>query len=65
MIIEICVDNIASVEACAEAGADRIELCAGLVEGGTTPPAGFLKAARRAFSGRVMMMIRQIGRAHV
>lgn len=61
MIIEICVDCIASVEACAEAGADRIELCAALVEGGTTPTAGFLKAARRAFSGRIMMMIRPRG----
>lgn len=58
MIIEICVDCPASVEACAEAGADRIELCAGLVEGGTTPSAGFLHMARRRFSGRLMMMIR-------
>jgi copper homeostasis protein len=59
--IEICVDQLASVEACAAAGADRIELCAGLVEGGTTPSAGFLKAARRIFSGRIMMMIRPRG----
>jgi copper homeostasis protein len=59
--IEICVDQLASVEACAAAGADRIELCAGLVEGGTTPSAGFLKAARRIFPGRIMMMIRPRG----
>lgn len=58
MIIEICVDCQDSVAACAEGGADRIELCAGLVEGGTTPSAGFLAAARRTFSGRIMMMIR-------
>jgi copper homeostasis protein len=61
MIIEICVDCLASVDACAEAGADRIELCAGLVEGGTSPSAGFLKAARRIFPGRIMMMIRPRG----
>ena len=61
MIIEICVDCTASVEACAEAGADRIELCAGLVEGGTTPSIGFLKTARRLFPGRIMMMIRPRG----
>ena len=61
MIIEICVDCMDSVEACAEAGADRIELCAGLVEGGTTPSIGFLKSARRLFPGRIMMMIRPRG----
>jgi len=61
MIIEICVDCQDSVVACAEGGADRIELCAGLVEGGTTPSAGFLAAARRTFSGRIMMMIRPRG----
>lgn len=59
--IEICVDCLASVEACAAGGADRIELCAGLVEGGTTPSAGFLREARRLFPGKIMMMIRPRG----
>ena len=54
----ICVDTLASVIACAAAGADRIELCAGLVEGGTTPSLGFLRAARRSFPGRIMAMVR-------
>lgn len=61
MIIEICVDCLESVEACAEAGADRVELCAGLIEGGTTPSTGFLRVARRVFPGRIMMMIRPRG----
>ncbi len=61
MIIEICVDNLASVEVCAEAGADRVELCAGLAEGGTTPSLGLQKAARRIFPGRIMTMIRPRG----
>ena len=61
LTIEICVDSLASVHACTEGGADRIELCAGLVEGGTTPSAGFLKEARRLFPGRIMMMIRPRG----
>lgn len=56
--IEICVDTLASVQACAAAGADRIELCAGLVEGGTTPSLGFLRAARRAYAGKIMAMVR-------
>ncbi|HEX2747203.1 MAG TPA: copper homeostasis protein CutC [Verrucomicrobiales bacterium] len=61
LTIEICVDSLASVYACTEGGVDRIELCAGLVEGGTTPSAGFLKEARRIFPGRIMMMIRPRG----
>lgn len=58
MKIEICVDTLASVTACAAAGADRIELCAGLVEGGTTPSLGFLRAARKVFPGKIMAMLR-------
>ena len=57
-LLEICVDCVASVQACADAGVGRIELCAGLVEGGTTPSVGFLKKARAIFPGRIMMMIR-------
>lgn len=57
-LLEICVDSLASVRACALAGADRIELCAGLVEGGTTPSIGFLRAARRMFPGKIMVMLR-------
>jgi copper homeostasis protein len=56
--LEICVDCMASVEACGEARVPRIELCAGLVEGGTTPSIGFLRRARAAYRGRIMMMIR-------
>lgn len=61
MTIEICVDNFASVEACARAGSERIELCSGLVEGGTTPSIGFLHAARRTFPGKIMAMLRPRG----
>lgn len=61
MKVEICVDSLASVAACAEAGADRIELCAGLVEGGTTPSLGFLRQARTRFAGEIAMMIRPRG----
>lgn len=58
MTLEICVDTLASVDACARAGAGRIELCAGLVEGGTTPSIGLLHAARSTFPGKIMAMLR-------
>lgn len=57
-VIEICVDRIDSVVACAKAGVDRIELCAALSEGGLTPSLGLLRQARQIFSGKIMMMIR-------
>lgn len=61
MILEICVDSLDSVLACAEAGADRIELCASLTEGGLTPSAGFLSEARKLFPGGIAVMIRPRG----
>jgi copper homeostasis protein len=57
-VIEICVDRLDSVQVCAAHGVDRIELCAALSEGGLTPSIGFLQAARKVFSGKIMMMIR-------
>lgn len=57
-LIEVCVDRIDSVVACARAGVDRIELCAALSEGGLTPSLGFLRQARQIFRGKIMMMIR-------
>lgn len=61
MLLEICVDSLDSVIACAEAGADRIELCASLTEGGLTPSAGTLVQARAIFPGEIAMMIRPRG----
>lgn len=57
-LIEVCVDCLDSVEACAKAAVDRIELCSSLSEGGLTPSIGFLIAARKMFHGEIMMMIR-------
>lgn len=44
-LIEICVEGIDGLVAAQEAGADRVELCAALVEGGLTPSIGTVRAA--------------------
>ena len=44
-VIEICVENLDGVLAAEQGGADRAELCAGLVEGGITPSFGTVKEA--------------------
>lgn len=60
-MLEICIDGVASARAAAEGGADRVELCANLPEGGTTPSAGMIQAVRRVFPGRLMVIIRPRG----
>ncbi|MGU3389864.1 copper homeostasis protein CutC [Sphingomonas sp. M1A8_2b] len=48
MTLEICVDDIAGLDAAVAGGADRVELCAALALGGLTPPPSLITAAANA-----------------
>ena len=44
-LIEVCVDSMESVREAVRGGADRLELCANLIIGGTTPSAYLIREA--------------------
>jgi copper homeostasis protein len=56
--VEICVSNVVSAIASQAGGADRVELCAELAVGGTTPSAGAIAVACRSLSIPVHVLIR-------
>ncbi len=60
-LIEICVEGIDGVVAAAAAGADRVELCASLMEGGLTPSLGTIRAAIERAAIPVYPIIRPRG----
>jgi copper homeostasis protein len=56
--VEICVTSPEGVRAAAAGGADRVELCAALSEGGLTPSAGAIHLACATGDIPVMVLIR-------
>ena len=46
--LEVCIDNLAGLEACIQGNADRIELCSSLIHGGLTPEVNLMKHASHA-----------------
>lgn len=61
-MVEVCANGVESCIAAQEGGADRVELCAGIPEGGTTPSYGEIVVARRVLtSTRLHVIIRPRG----
>ena len=61
LLVEACVDSVASSVAAEKGGARRLELCDALFDGGTTPSAGMIAACKAAVSIPVFVMIRPSG----
>ncbi|MEG2594069.1 MAG: copper homeostasis protein CutC [Bacteroides sp.] len=58
---EICTNSVESCLAAQEGGAQRIELCAGIPEGGTTPSWGEIATARELLQIKLHVIIRPRG----
>lgn len=61
ILVEACVDSVASSVAAERGGAQRLELCDALFDGGTTPSAGMIAACKETVSIPVFVMIRPRG----
>lgn len=61
MLLEVCVDSLASARAAIRGGADRLELCSALAVGGLTPYTALLKQIRAESDIPVRCLMRPRG----
>jgi|AGTN01.2.fsa_nt_gi Uncharacterized protein involved in copper resistance len=59
--LEICANSVASCLEAQKGGAYRVELCAAIPEGGTTPPYGDIALARELLNIKLNVIIRPRG----
>lgn len=57
-ILEVCADSVQSAVAAQEGGADRIELCSGLVIGGLSPSPALFKQIRKYTDLKIRTLLR-------
>ena len=60
-IIEVCVDSVCNAVVAQSAGASRVEFCAGLPDGGTTPSHAQIEIARKQLHIKLYVIIRPRG----
>ncbi|MCC6928995.1 MAG: copper homeostasis protein CutC [Gemmatimonadaceae bacterium] len=61
ILVEACVDSVQGAIVAEHSGAGRLELCANLVEGGTTPSGGMMRAVLRCVGIPVFAIVRPRG----
>lgn len=61
VLLEVCANSVTSALAAQEGGAERVELCENLYEGGTTPSYGQVLLARNLLHIKIYVLIRPRG----
>lgn len=57
-LLEVCVDSVESAQNAAAGGADRLELCANLILGGTSPTTALIQEVQKAVDLPINVLLR-------